>query len=116
MSGVQEPNPLERELAESFAPVIDDIARAWRALYDALGGDEGIARIKAERERWEHEHPGLKFGQDCHCWCRLRGHDGGACDHEAVTFEVRTLWGEPVQVPLCQPCADLAARKDVSRQ
>lgn len=106
---------LRREVDEAAAPVVADVLRAVRQLWDALGGAEGIARLeaaadqaKAERDRWEAEHPGLRYGQQCHCFCQAR-HGAGVCTGDAVTFEVRLLHGQPIQLPMCQACMDASA-------
>jgi hypothetical protein len=111
--GEEVPEELRREVDEAAAPVLADAARAIRAVWHMLGGAEGIAALEAAidardaaRAVWEAEHPGIRFGQQCHCFCRARGHGPGLCLGDAVTFEVRYLHGQPVQVFLCQPCAD----------
>lgn len=106
---------LSRHLADALRPVFEEWRRLVQHLYDALGGAEGIAALKAEleraqleRTRWETQHPGLRYGEPCHCLCRARGHDGRLCAVEpVVTFEVRVYDGRPVRVPLCEPCAEL---------
>ena len=107
---------LSRAADEAMAPFWDDMRRLFDRLYAALGGAEGIATLQRDmataqqyRARWEAGHPGLRFGQSCHCWCRLRGHPAESCQGEATTFTVRFLDGEPVQVPLCLMCACLDA-------
>jgi len=103
---------LRREVGDASRPVLEEIGRAAHDLWTALGGAEGIAGIEAAidardaaQAAWEADHPGLKFGQMCHCFCRARGHGHGMCNDDAVTWQVYQLRGEPVQVPLCQACA-----------
>lgn len=108
---------LGRDVNGAMSPVVQDIAKAVRGLCDALGGAEGIERINQEldraaeeKARWEAEHPGIRFGQGCHCLCQARGH-AGVCDGLAVTVEPRIVLGEPHGVFMCQPCVDAVARK-----
>lgn len=101
---------LFRALNDAMRPVFEACARAFQGMYDALGGEEGIRQLtaaleqaKADRARWEAEHPGLRVGQMCNCLCpRWAPHE---CDVHADTVVPMILQGEPVPVPMCRPCA-----------
>lgn len=97
---------LRMEITNAALPVFEEACRAVQRLVDAMGGVEAIERAIAAREAWEAQHPGIRFGQQCHCWCQMRGHHGLVCDGDATTFDVRMLNGQPVRLFLCQPCAD----------
>lgn len=94
---------LAREVSDALRPVFEDLSQAASAMYEVLGGAEGIAAIVAAKERWEAEHPGLSYGQMCHCLCpRWAPHK---CDVHADTVVPMILQDEPVPVPMCRPCA-----------
>lgn len=102
---------LYADMGEALRPVFDDMARWIRQVHTALGGDEGIRRLCGEleqaqkfREQWEAEHPHLRWGDSCHCVCR-RWHDADLCDGWAETTRTAQLFGAPLHIPLCLPCA-----------
>lgn len=120
--GMAAQHPDLRIIREALEPAFEEMARWIRALHEALGGDEGIRRLtatleqrQAERERWEAEHPGLRFGDTCHCFCQRWDHVG-ICTGWAETTVVMTLWGDPVRVPLCPPCATHAETRPHARE
>lgn len=105
---------LAREVAAALAPLLEEWRRALEGLSAAVGGAEGLRSAMdardAERASWEAGHPGLRYGQCCHCLCQARHPDRmGVCATHAVTFEVRVFEGDPLQVPLCRACAELTA-------
>jgi hypothetical protein len=66
-----------------------------------------LAEAKAHRERWEAEHPGLRWGDSCSCLCARMFHDPGTCTIDADRLhEVVFSNGNVRSIPMCQPCAD----------
>jgi hypothetical protein len=93
-------------LAGWFRGVFDTIAAAAQEVFDALGGPEGIAAIVAAKDAWEADHPGIRWGQQCHCICGPAHPDRrDACTGDADTLIRRVYAGEPYDLPVCSGCS-----------
>lgn len=99
----------------ALRPMFEALADVVRTMHRALGGDEGIRELTSQleqaqvfREQWEREHPGIRWGTSCYCMCQ-RWHPLGECTGEAEILRTTRLQGEPIDLALCQACADAQA-------
>jgi hypothetical protein len=94
------------EFPAAFWQAVEAAWQAVREVYDGLGGAEGIAAIVAAKDAWEADHPGIRWGQQCHCICGPAHPDRrDACTGDADTLIRRVYAGEPYDLPVCSGCS-----------